>query len=251
MHVLAYCPIAAQCWERVAITTPTQQENCFLDWCVSVFNNANTETCRMFCILCWAIWGARNDKVWNNKDSTASFIYAFAATYLEQWNSTQAPYLETSRTGLLAGDGNDRWCAPAANVIKVNVDASIFEGRQDYGYGMVARDEHGFMLEATSRLCHGSVRPELAEVTLETDCLVVVQAICNPTLMTSLFGDVIKECQNLLVNLCGVTISFVKRSANLVAHEIARAVISYSDRIFSMGNVSTDLLPFLVAEFEV
>uniref|UniRef100_A0A803P267 Reverse transcriptase domain-containing protein n=1 Tax=Cannabis sativa TaxID=3483 RepID=A0A803P267_CANSA len=66
MHVLAFCPIAAQCWEKAAIRIPTQQDTSFLD------------------------------------------------------------------------------C-------------------QEYGYGMVARDEHGFMLEATSRLCHGCVRPELAE----------------------------------------------------------------------------------------
>ncbi|KAM6564548.1 hypothetical protein CsatB_024546 [Cannabis sativa] len=168
----------------------------------------------------------------------------------------------------MAGDGLDRWCAPNANEIKVNVDASIFESNRDFGYGMVARDEHGFLVEGVSKLCHGHVRPELAEaigvrealswiknkqwtqVTLETDCLVVVQAIRNPTRMISLFGDVIRECQNLLVVLRGVSISFVKRSANLVAHKIARAAISYPDRVFSMGDVPTDLLPCLVAEFE-
>ncbi|KAM6561917.1 hypothetical protein CsatB_021915 [Cannabis sativa] len=268
MHALAFCPIATQCWEKVNITIPIQQDTCFLDWCGTVFNTVNAETRKLFCIICWAIWSARNDKVWKNKTSNASFIVAFSTCYLEQWNSAQAPYLETSRTGLMAGDGLDRWCAPNANEIKVNVDASIFEGSHAYGYGIVARNEHGFMIEGLSRLCHGIVRPELAEaigvrealswikdkrwqqVVLETDCLVVVQAIRNPTHMISLFGDVIKECQNLLVNLRGVTISFVKRSANLVAHTIARAAISYPDRTFSMGDVPTDLLPCLVAEFE-
>ncbi|XP_030483493.2 uncharacterized protein LOC115700078 [Cannabis sativa] len=268
MHVLAFCPIAAQCWEKAVIITPVQQETSFLDWCVTVFSTVSTETWRLFCILCCAIWGARNDKVWKNKAYNASFIFAFSTCYLDQWNSAQAPYLETSRTCLVARDGLDRWCAPNVNEIKVNVDASIFGSSQDYGYGIVARDEHGFMLQGVSRLCHGSVRSEIAEaigvrealswikdkqwshVILETDCLVVVQAIRNPIHMIFLFGDVIKECQNLLVSLSGVTISFVKRSANLVAHAIAKAATSYPDRIFSMGDVPTELLLCLVAEFE-
>ncbi|KAM6583510.1 hypothetical protein CsatB_010512 [Cannabis sativa] len=226
MHVLAFCPIAAQCWEKAAIRIPTQQDTSFLDWCVSIFSSANTATCRLFCVLCWSIWGARNDKVWKNKDSSASFIFAFAVCYLEQWTSAQAPYLETSRTGLLVGDGNDRWCAPNANEIKVNVDASIFGSSQDYGYGMVARDEHGFMLEATSRLCHGYVRPELAKAIGVREAL-----------------SWIKNKQWPQVTL--------ETDSNLVAHTIARAAISYPDRVFSMENVPTDLLPLLVAEFEV
>ncbi|KAF4372920.1 hypothetical protein G4B88_018085 [Cannabis sativa] len=116
MHVLAFCPIAAQCWEKAAIRIPTQQDTSFLDWCVSVFNSANTATCSLFCVLCWSIWGARNDKVWKNKNSNASFIFAFAVCHLEQWTSAQAPYLETSRTGLLAGDGNDRWEAGVTRI---------------------------------------------------------------------------------------------------------------------------------------
>ncbi|KAM6577068.1 hypothetical protein CsatB_028905 [Cannabis sativa] len=269
MHALVYCSTASQYWEKAAIQLPLQQGTSFVDWCVTVFNTATVETRKLFCTLCWALWSARNDKVWKNKDTNASFIFAFATCYLDQWKSAQTPYLETSRTGLLAGDGLDRWCAPNVNEIKVNVDASIFGSSQDYGYGIVARDEHGYMLEGVSRLCHGNIRPELAEaigvrealswikdkqwlnVILETNCLVVVQAIRSPIHRISFFGDVIKECQNLLMRLRGVTISFVKRSANLVAHVIAKAAISYPDRIFSMGDVPTDMLPFLVAEFEV
>uniref|UniRef100_A0A803QFA4 RNase H type-1 domain-containing protein n=1 Tax=Cannabis sativa TaxID=3483 RepID=A0A803QFA4_CANSA len=159
-------------------------------------------------------------------------------------------------------------CWEKVAIITLVQQETSFLDCQDYGYGIVARDEHGFMLEGVSRLCHGSVCPELAEaigvrealswikdkqwphVILETNCLVVVQAIPNPIHMISLFGDVIKECQNLLVSLSGVAISFVKRSANLVAHAFAKAAISYPDRIFSMRDVPTELLPCLVAEFK-
>uniref|UniRef100_A0A803QAV1 RNase H type-1 domain-containing protein n=1 Tax=Cannabis sativa TaxID=3483 RepID=A0A803QAV1_CANSA len=169
MHALAYCSTASQCWEKAPIQLPLQQETSFVDWCVTVFNTATVETRKLFCTLCWALWSARNDKV--------------------------------------------------------NVDASIFGSSQDYGDGIVARDEHGYMLEGVSRLCHGNIRPELAEaigvrealswikdkqwpnVILETDCLVVVQAIRSLIHMISFFGD--------------------------------------------YGDVPTDMLPFLVAEFEV
>ncbi|KAM6552999.1 hypothetical protein CsatB_013761 [Cannabis sativa] len=192
MHALAYCSTASQCWEKAPIQLPLQQETSFVDWCVTVFNTATVETRKLFCTLCWALWSARNDKVWKNKDTNASFIFAFATCYLDQWKSAQTPYLETSRTGLL-----------------VNVDASIFGSSQDYGDGIVARDEHGYMLEGVSRLCHGNIRPELAEAIGVREAL-------------SWIKD--KQWPNVILE---------------------------TDCLVVYGDVPTDMLPFLVAEFEV
>lgn len=75
------------------------------------------------------------------------------------------------------------------DTIKVTVDAAIFKDRGEFGYGLIARDHKGHVIEARTRLQQGVVWPEVAEsmtikealswikemnwsqVELETDCL--------------------------------------------------------------------------------
>ena len=73
---------------------------------------------------------------------------------------------------------------------------------------------------------------EAAEASMDSD---LAQALRSSLNMISSFGKVVTECSILINELSNVSISCVKRSANLVAHEFARASILYPDRIFSLG----------------
>lgn len=86
----------------------------------------------------------------------------------------------------------------------------------------------------------------LTNVLIESDCLIVVQAVTSSMAMFSPFGLLVKDCRALLSMLCNVSLHFVKRSANNVAHSIARASCSQSDRIFNRGDVSVNGLSTLV-----
>uniref|UniRef100_A0A803Q085 RNase H type-1 domain-containing protein n=1 Tax=Cannabis sativa TaxID=3483 RepID=A0A803Q085_CANSA len=166
-------------------------------------------------------------------------------------------------------DGDEHWATPSPNSVKVNVDAAMFVDTHNFGFGMVARDCCGVLIQGKTVCCQGHVDPPITEamgvrealswiktfpwqlVTLETDSLVVVQALRSSMDMISLFGLVIKDCKNLLATMCNVSIFFVKRSTNSVAHAFARASSSYSDCVFSLGDVPTVLLPVLVVEVQV
>uniref|UniRef100_A0A803PNT9 UBC core domain-containing protein n=1 Tax=Cannabis sativa TaxID=3483 RepID=A0A803PNT9_CANSA len=51
--------------------------------------------------------------------------------------------IRTANTpSLSVGDGLERWCVPQENSVMVNVNASVFDGDQGYGIGMVARNDH-------------------------------------------------------------------------------------------------------------
>ncbi|XP_060972219.1 uncharacterized protein LOC133038174 [Cannabis sativa] len=174
--------------------------------------------------------------------------------------------MESSWPLLRARDVVERWTAPHGNSVKLNVDAAMFNIGEPYGIGLVVRNGSGLLIEGRTRLFYGQVEPVLAEaigirealswikdsrwqdVYVETDCLNVVQAIHCSTEMISLFGLVIKDCKTLLANLNNVSVSFIKRSANVVAHSFARAAILYPDCSFSLESVPTELLPSLVAE---
>ncbi|XP_060959389.1 uncharacterized protein LOC115700161 [Cannabis sativa] len=215
---------------RVGISTISDSSIPFLDWCTSVKCKLNAEKKSLVAAVCWAIWSARNELVWKGK-------------------TTQ------------------HWSPPLANSIKVNVDAALFDDGRSFGSGLVARDDRGWLVEGRTILVLNKVEPIFAEaisvkealtwiklkqwhhVTMESDCLGVVQALRSSICMISLFGQVIQSCKNLLADLSTVEVIFVKRFANLVAHRFVRVSKLYPDRTFSMESVPTDLLPYLVTEF--
>ncbi|KAM6569414.1 hypothetical protein CsatB_017399 [Cannabis sativa] len=237
VHALITCTRVKQVWDRIGIGTQVvaaAPEN-FLGWFTASFAAVDAEKKLLLSVLCWAIWNARNDV--------------------------------TSWSGLRADDGAEHWTVPSVNSIKVNVDAALFDGGNRYGCGLVARDHFGMLIEGKMALFSGSVTPKVAEaigirealswikrhnwqqVTLETDCLTVVQAIRSEVNMISMFGQIIQECKSLLFELKTISVLFVKRSANVVAHNCARASIFFPGCIFDLESVPIDLLPSLVADF--
>ncbi|XP_060974252.1 uncharacterized protein LOC133039383 [Cannabis sativa] len=268
-HVLLTCRVVKQVWERVGIgTSSAAAGTTFLNWCILIFKTLTAEKQCLVAALCWAVWGARNDVVWQGKPINISAIVASAKSYLDQWQNAQKTQIESSWSELQDCDGTERWIKPQNNSIKINVDAAIFEGQNRFGGAIVIRDHNGFLIEGHTKLHQGNIAPSVAEalsfretlswikdhqsypVWVETDCLLVIQALRSSTSLTSYFGCVIQECKAMLANLSNVYFCFVKRSANRVAHEFARASLFYPDCTFSMGNIPTELLPILVTEFE-
>uniref|UniRef100_A0A803PJ09 Reverse transcriptase domain-containing protein n=1 Tax=Cannabis sativa TaxID=3483 RepID=A0A803PJ09_CANSA len=247
-------------WNRVGIGTSARIVDCsFLDWCIQTFADLDMDGKLLLPMLCWAIWSARNDCVWNRKMVGVDNIVVLAKGYLDQWQSAQSSLIETSWSGLQMGDGAEQWTAPIENSIKINVDAAIFEGANSYGIGLVSRDHHGFLVQGRTDLFVGNATPELAEaigvrealswtkenawqrVVIETNCLVVIQAIRSSVQMISPFGQVISHCKQLIIDLPFVSVLFVKRSANVVAHNFARASILFPGRRFGRTNSMSEM----------
>lgn len=108
-------------------------------------------------------------------------------------------------------DGNEHCQLPRINTVKVNTDAALFEESGHFSFSMLARDHDRKLIEASTSCRQGLVALELAEaigvrealswvkkkgwpeVTMETDCLVVVQAIRSSLVSLSYFGRVVDE----------------------------------------------------------
>lgn len=88
---------------------------------------------------------------------------------------------------------------------------------------------------------------------METDCLGVVQAIRCSTLNLSYLGRVIDECKGLLSELGNrkVILKFVKRSANTVAHYIARHNRSLANCVWSGENAPSNVLHVLLNDLKI
>lgn len=69
-------------------------------------------------------------------------------------------------------------------------------------------------------------------VIIESDCLVDVQAIKSKMPIKTHFGGIVENCRKYLKDNNNIQLYFIKRSVNMVAHELARVSYSYPDRNF-------------------
>ena len=140
------------------------------------------------------------------------------------------------------------------------MDAALFHNEHRYGYGVVARDHNGNFIEAKAAGFAGSITTEMAEVLgfkealswvkakqwrkviLETDCIRVIQAMRSLTVLASTFRLIIEYCKKLVHEIANAEYYFVKRSANRVAHCLARQSCFMSDCIFTIRNAPSEVL---------
>ncbi|XP_062102876.1 uncharacterized protein LOC133813856 [Humulus lupulus] len=219
-------------------------------------------------MLLWALWKSRNDLVWQQRGSEVDEVIVLEKTVLNQWISAQDRSFDLSMGLVTQTDGSEHWNPPADGMIKLNTDAALFEASQTFSFSCVARDSTGALIEAFAKNDWGAVTPEAAEalgikealswvkdkrwsrVEIESDCLVAVQAIRSTTAMYSYFGRIITECRSILEELKPkfVSIKFIKRSANTVAHFLARSTSVISDRHWDTSNVPSELLLVLLQD---
>ena len=148
---------------------------------------------------------------------------------------------------------------PSTGVVKINVDAALFPDKERFSFACIARNDQGHVLEAIACSNQGMPSPESVEamgvkealswikrkdwqhVTIETDCLTVIQALRSSLSMDSYFGGIISDCKSIW-DTRDTSIVFIKRSANSAAHALARASCFVADRVIR----STDLSPEFV-----
>ncbi|PNX86529.1 replication protein A 70 kDa DNA-binding subunit, partial [Trifolium pratense] len=111
------------------------------------------------------------------------------------------------------------WKKPQRNWYKCNIDA----GFHKEGEKLVQAGEAIAVLEATKELHQRGY----LNVTFETDSQNVVNAIYNLHSSVSEFSVIVCKIKCLLSNRCDFEVKSIKRQANMVAHTLARAAISW------------------------
>ena len=135
------------------------------------------------------------------------------------------------------------------------MDAALFEAEGRFSWAVIARITYRSCIAAKSCCREGSIAPVLAEsfgirealswiklnnwsqVCIESDCLEVIQALRSQVHTDSYFGRIIAECINICNSLPDVSVVFVKRSANMAAHELARFSCLVADRCWTGGDL--------------
>ncbi|XP_060966958.1 uncharacterized protein LOC115704185 [Cannabis sativa] len=111
-------------------------------WCIisrpvhHYFQAVSSEQKGLMAAVCWAIWGARNNLVWQNKEFNPGNVVVFAKSYLDQWKNARKSNMDASWSEYQIGNGREHWTPPNVNSIKINMDATLFEGGHSFGMAL-------------------------------------------------------------------------------------------------------------------
>lgn len=144
--------------------------------------------------------------------------------------------------------GGIKWQKPQQGWITCNVDATISSERKVSSFGSLLRDEYGIFIAGYGGQFLGDFEPKIdkamafrealswvkskgfVKVVFELDSLLVVQGAKRKGRDLSYFGSIMEDYISVLKDLRSSSVHFVKRSANITAHRIAREAIYMSDR---------------------
>ncbi|XP_074378356.1 uncharacterized protein LOC141719891 [Apium graveolens] len=269
IHSLVTCSFVKECHQLTLITQVAGDFHNFPDRLQLVFDQNNKQEICNKVTVCWFLWKNRNDVVWKQRGSGASDIVYAALSFLNQWKAAQDNNFNLSLSLITSEDGLEQWCPPPVNSVKVNVDVALFEVPSRHSHAIVVRNHSAQLVQALSKCSFGKTSPELAEslgirealswiknnvvvnVTVESDCLQVIQLVCSSFSSYS-YWRVVDECRYLLESLKNqnVVLRFVKRPANNVAYYLARYSCSLAERKWDMWNVHPAFYHMLCKDFQ-
>ncbi|KAK4416452.1 hypothetical protein Salat_2470700 [Sesamum alatum] len=189
--------------------------------------------------LSWqAIWRNRNLKLMENCEATAMAVVcgarAFQSSFAEAFQPTAAL---PPRPVVI------RWECPPPGTLKFNFDGAVFRDCNEVSVGIILQNSEGsYVAWRTQRYAFLSAANHVealaarlavewaVELTggpfcFEGDCQTVIRDINARHFGWSPLGAVLQDIDRLLLQLPGSRFSFVKRSANRVAHGLARRSI--------------------------
>lgn len=268
LHVLVTCPFAKRVWLASSIGWLFPQSASFLAWLCSVLQLVRKEDQAMVVMICWALWQARNDVVWSSKWSSPAAVVYRARTILYDW--CNARHVDDSSSDAVpAPPPLHFWVPPLQGFLKANVDAAVFPDGF-IGVGGVLRSYDGSFVGACQHRLLGYFSPKTAEliairevlswikrlgydqIVLESDALTVVKALLSSSTSDfSSFGSLVDDCKSLIAEMNSVSVSFVPRSANSVAHLIARAASTISDRMEWLSTPPQLIVHALMLDFQI
>lgn len=244
IHVLFKCPFAKEIWLTMGLQNIVLADSAdtVITILMRAFELSNEQQCRLVALLCWCLWNRKKKWVWTKTKTSVFGTKSFALNMLADWDKSCS---EEKQNQVRSQQSNKHWCKPPTGWVKINVDAACREGTCQIGVACVVRDEHGKFLRVRVNLIQGRAYAREAEALslkealswvkdwrvdkciFESDAKLLVDAFSGRQ-GRSFFDTIVDDCRELLKHFVEVSIVFVHRYANSVAHALAQATYSLS-----------------------
>ncbi|XP_024629499.1 uncharacterized protein [Medicago truncatula] len=245
-HLFMACPMTLQVWFASPLGFQPPPQTDLNAWLQSWLSAKEPLAVQLFCVCLWKIWFFRNQAIFNQVVFEPRMVAASAHDFVSEFNLGN-PTRSVDRLQIPA----QVWITPPTDFLKANIDA----GRDKHGkvtWGLVIRNHESEVLFAATQSPDIMADPLLAEtlglrwgiqtvlelqlsnVMFELDASVVVKCFNGLSTIASI-SPFISDCHDLFGSLVGSSVSFVNRSCNVAAHELAQAAKSIGSRTW-VGN---------------
>ncbi|KAK6138829.1 hypothetical protein DH2020_027428 [Rehmannia glutinosa] len=157
------------------------------------------------------------------------------------------------------------WSKPEESWTKINTDASIMWG-QGTSLGAIIRDREGKRLNSVTMFLSQEIEVDVAEalvckvglllahsmgiqkIILETDSAIIFNKMKSTKPDFSYLGRIVEEIKLLSSSFCSFIPSYVRRSANSVAHHLAHFAFSLIDQGLENSSVPEHVSDIIALE---
>jgi hypothetical protein len=189
-----------------------------------MLTNATKECIQIITAITYGIWIARNNKIFQDKDTPAAKTVDRALTSLHEYkHNISFDNINSHGIQTSPSCNNTSWSPPPRNSLKLNVDAHLLgDGR--LGLGLVLRGVDGSIVGAATKLQQGSGSVETSEamglveavkmikerqlqnVIIEMDAAVIVRAIQSNSYPRKYWGKLAQSCARDLEDQRDITL---------------------------------------------
>ncbi|XP_026458437.1 uncharacterized protein LOC113358942 [Papaver somniferum] len=242
-HLLIDYEFARALWLRMNVNVAhIQQQNIHVaTWILSWFQTASQSKHTLvwlYTLMCtaWYIWKSRCSKLFQDKRVSCWFSCHEIRSLIQNcMDSNQQNHHISTQFHIKT------WVPPRDNCLKLNINASFDYNTKEIGVGLILRGSAGSAKGIRGRYFNGGMNVEQAEcmamkeailwahhlnlnnVTLESDCRNLVNAISSVSSTVQwLNKSYVEEIRHLLCSVLSFGVVYVNRSANNVAHVIAK-----------------------------
>ncbi|KAL4296291.1 hypothetical protein GQ457_12G027180 [Hibiscus cannabinus] len=159
-HTLLDCEFPKSVWQGFGYSWPSHvAAYSFQDWLLWMFSHISSIKFVEIIITLWAIWFARNRKIYEGKSQTKDSLITWVKSCCLELE-TLSPRLNPVFRQTLA-----RWIPPTSHFVKANYDASFCSSSLHSYSGVVIRDSDGLVLGSCRRASTWVATPFAAEAT--------------------------------------------------------------------------------------
>ncbi|KAL4295344.1 hypothetical protein GQ457_12G013630 [Hibiscus cannabinus] len=214
-------------------------------WLEDVMQVMNPSQFRCLLVLLWNIWNRRNKWVHQNQLIPARLVSDYA-----QMIAAESQEDENTLSQPLQNQRAERWKKPAVGTIKVNVDGAWSQERSLAAVGIVARDHNGMVVDAMAQRKEGPHTTSTIEacafaegvqmalqhgwprVQIEGDAQQIVAQLKGTRLDRSVVASYLHETWASLQAQPDYMVSFINRSCNKVAHNLAHFMFTNAEPFY-------------------
>lgn len=159
LHQFFDCQYAKECWQKANLSYDMQEVEAASLWLLEKLSMSNTVETESITAVLWVIWFARNQKVWDHKSISPTSVMEISNKMISDWQeASKQKRLRICPPPIIKPQASTiKWNPPPSGKLKLNIDASVFDGESSFKLGLVIRDEYGLFVRGRTMHINGPV----------------------------------------------------------------------------------------------